>query len=135
MVVEPPTVDPGQSFSVRSAAPIPLPAKINCTVSSTTTGEKIQWNVLDVSGEVTLNLKEKFGALQLEACDEEICVETACFEYTFSNVGSGDMTVTMANRSINGGPPANLVDQVVPNPLSSGQSATVEEKVPGTYGS
>ena len=133
MAVEPSIVGPGEMFNVRNTFQGPLPAKLNCSIASTATGQVTQWNVLDVSGTVSLNLKEKYGALEVEACNEQRCIEEGCFEYTFSNVGTGDMRVVSAERSVNGLPPAELVEFVNPNPLSPTESATVEEKIPIDY--
>ena len=66
VVGSPDTVSPGGHFTVHGPAMTPLPDQINCTISSTVDGDTIQWNVLDVSGQVGLFLKDKFGALQLE---------------------------------------------------------------------
>ena len=46
---------------------------INCSLIDPD-GVKIQDNIIDVSGDVTLNLKDKFGALTVVACDELNCI-------------------------------------------------------------
>ena len=73
--VEPEVVMQGEPFTVRSSFQTPLPERINCTITSTMTGEVIQWNVLNVSGTAPLYVKEKYYALELVSCDEEVYIE------------------------------------------------------------
>jgi hypothetical protein len=61
------------------------------------------------------------------------CIEEVCLEYTFMNVGTGDMEVTTVQRTINGEETVDLVEQVSPNPLAPGESATVEECIDVDY--
>ena len=80
LAVEPTVVDPDDTFTVKSASGGQLPQTVECTLTSAETGATVQVNLIDVSGDVTLNLKDKFGALRLETCDEQMCIEEACFE-------------------------------------------------------
>ena len=126
LTIEPSQVSPEGVFSVTSSGGS-LPDKINCTLSNPDNGEKIQWNVIDVSGSTSLSLKDKFGAMTLESCDEETCIEELCYSYTMENVGSSDMTITRVFRDFDG-ETSDIVGQVETNPLAPGESTSIEEK-------
>jgi hypothetical protein len=131
--VEPVVVEPNKTFTIRSLSGGDLLSTIECTLSSTATGETVQVNTMDVSGHVSLNLKDKFGAMQLEACNEQVCIEKVCFEYTFFNIGTGDMEMTRVQRTLNGGSTVDLLSLVSPNPLAPGEWATVQDKIDVDY--
>ena len=61
------------------------------------------------------------------------CVETSFFEYTFKNIGTMNVEVVKAERTINGGAMVDLADQVSPNPLSPGQVGRIIEELSIDY--
>ena len=97
------------------------------------TGEVIQWNVLNVSGTAPLYVKEKYYALELVSCDEEVYIEEVCYEYNIQNTGNNDMTVTTVTYQIDESPAVELADLVLPNPLAPGQSSLIEQKINVDY--
>ena len=64
--VSPISLSAGEEFSVATIGDAELPPRINCTIGESD-GTVIQWNVIDVSGDVSLDLKDTFGSLQLES--------------------------------------------------------------------
>ena len=118
------TVPPDGVFTVTSPSGS-LPEAVNCTLSSTS-GSIIQENVIDTSGQVTLNLQNKFGALTVVACDQLTCVQTLTYDYSVSNVGTTQMNVTKLERIFNGVPTDLL--PYLPNPdLLPGQSTSLQD--------
>ena len=126
MNVRPTTVNPGEVFTVTSPGGGILPDKIECTIENDN-GRILQTNVIDTSNDVSLQLKDKFGALQLEACDDFTCIETVCYDIDISNVGTNNMDITVIDFDFNG-EVFNLLPQVEVNPLAPGQTTSIEVK-------
>jgi hypothetical protein len=61
------------------------------------------------------------------------CVELSFFEYTFENIGTMDVEVVSAERTINGGSMVDLADQISPNPLTPGQVGKIIEELSIDY--
>jgi hypothetical protein len=93
----PVTVGPGDSFSLND--PAGLPNVLTCIISDIN-GVVRQTIVFDASGEEELNLKDKFGGLELESCTDTSgkeldCLTEVLYVYDISNVGTNDMEVTL----------------------------------------
>lgn len=127
----PDSIEPGDEFTVTSlgGASMPLPDKIFCSIEEDM--DVLQSNIIDVSGNERLDLKDTFGALQLEACNENDCVKDVTLTYTITNVGDVDMSVTSVIGQVinmdmvNNDAVFELVDMVMPNPVLVGQSVMV----------
>ena len=78
-----------------------LPPMITCSVFSIT-GEILQSLTVDASGSTDLFLKDKFGSLTLEACDEQDCISEVTYIYTLQNNGAVDIEVTKFERDREG---------------------------------
>ena len=102
-----------------------LSDSINCTLISKGTNEPLQWNYIDTSGNSALNLKQAFGALQLESCADQVCVQEVFFLNIIDNVGTDFMTVTLFRILITDTDPTDLTALVTPNPLPAGQRYTL----------
>jgi len=98
---------------------------ITCTFSDDT--GPIQEVTINTSGSVNLELKDKFGAMTVESCDDITCIEELCYLYNFANVGSSDMEITVAERYFNG-EIFDLLPFVPINPLAPGETTSIEEK-------
>eukprot|EP00977_Amphora_coffeiformis_P030378 scaffold46582_cov214-Amphora_coffeaeformis.AAC.2 len=127
----PSIVSPGDEFVVSTTTTdVTLPDKISCTIGEGTT--VYQTNVIDVSGEVRLELKDTFGTLQLQSCDDDDCVEEVIITYTVTNIGPVDMNVTSVlgqvinNDTVSNDEIVELVEFVNPNPVPVGQIATTK---------
>ena len=130
MDVTPSTVAPLGTITVTAPGGGSLPDKISCDLSQN--GQIMQTNVIDTSGDVNLNLRDKFGALQLESCDSEgtpelSCFETACYNVNIENVGTNDMDITIVDFDFNGDV-ESLLDDLDVTTLTPGQSTSVEVK-------
>jgi archaellin len=86
----------------------------------------LQWNLFDVSGLENLSLKEKYGAMELEGCDDQLCLEPVTLRYTIDNVGQSPMTVTSMGGT-NNGVPFDCLGDVDPNPIPVGDSVTFDK--------
>ena len=122
------TVNPGQEFYVNPQVGGPIPTPVNCTISNLD-GDLLQWNLMDLSGDCNLDVKDSFGSLVLESCDETDCLINATLTYIIFNTGDTDMEVLNVTGQVNSEEPFQLVDDVVPNPIPEGASVTVFETV------
>jgi hypothetical protein len=119
-------VYPGAPFSVQNTNGAALPDTIGCTI--TASGVTLQQNTLDTSGGVSLALGDKFGAMQLEGCDDLSCTERLSYAIDIENVGEVPMEVTVADLELNGNV-LRLVDGLGANPLDPGVSAGLVQSV------
>ena len=120
------TVSSGDEFIVSRSSGAPLPESITCNVY-TAPDTVLQRNTINLGG--PLHLKEKYGSLQVESCDGQICLHTGTLLYTIFNEGSHSMTVKSITRTREGEPTADLVENLTPNPLALGGTATVSEEI------
>jgi hypothetical protein len=123
MVVEPSTIEPGQSFTVSSPDNGALPEKIECTLLDGQT--PVQINVIDTSGNVDLQLGDRFGALQLETCDDITCREVVCYVIEIQNVGTVSLDISKVEFTLED-ETANLLEQVEDSSLDPGQFTSLE---------
>lgn len=84
---------------------------IRCSVTSTNEMILYQEVTLNTSGDVNLLLGNKFGGLQLQASDDQDCIECIKWIYTFDNIGSTPMTITVVDHTFNG-ITDSLIDQL-----------------------
>ena len=124
--VEPAVVSTNGSFLVRTQGGEPLPERIECSIGSMQ-GVSIQTNVFDVSGTVSLNLGDNFGALQVEGCSEKTCRSILCYGITLSNTGSVEMDVTRL-EFLFGQSVVDIASNVQPSTILPGQQIVLEEK-------
>ena len=117
------TVVPGDIITVSQVGG--LTDIITCTVEGAD-GTLYQTITINTSGDVNLHLGEKFGSLQLQACDDQDCIESVTWYYTFENIGSTPMTITVADRTRND-ITDSLRDQLPTLQLDIGQSAGISE--------
>jgi len=141
MVVTPGLVPVGGSFTVSNDGD-PLPDKLDC-VFFAQTGEKNQQVIIDVSGDINLELTDVFGSFTLISCapddQEQTCIETLHYDIDIENTGSVEMEIIVADFLFNGGtgsllpisslPPVPSLLPVSPNPLPVGQTINLMPKV------
>lgn len=65
----------------------------------------------DTSG---LELKDKFGSLTLESCQDEDCLVPVEWEYTVVNTGNVDIAISTLERGCNGDF-RNLIEDIPPD--------------------
>ena len=121
------TVDGETLFTVTPVGGGSFPEAINCTINNEINGQPLQWNFINTSG-AELNLKEAYGALQLESCDDQVCLQEVFFRSFLDNIGGADMNVTLVNITIPGQDPYDLAF-LVDNPLVPGEQFTVVDIV------
>eukprot|EP00977_Amphora_coffeiformis_P000836 scaffold178_cov163-Amphora_coffeaeformis.AAC.10 len=123
--VFPATVASGDEFTViGSETASVLPETIRCIIKDMN-GYDLQRNLIQTTG--PLHLKEKYGSLQVQMCDDQDCLQTATMTYTVHNEGVGSMTVVAVTREQTGEDPKDLVSQLSSNPLVVGGRATATE--------
>jgi hypothetical protein len=100
LVVEPPMIPIGGVFTV-SAPNGSLPDKVDCILLDSAENQ-IQQVGIDTSGDVSLKLRDEFGAFTLLGCGEsgmpgaQSCLDTLTYNIKISNVGSVELDVTAA---------------------------------------
>jgi hypothetical protein len=101
LTVIPSSVEEGDIFTVLSnVANGTIPDSIDC-IYLDGGKTKIQQNIIETSGDVSLNLKEKFGAFTLMSCDSgsiggsgvKTCLETLSYVVDISNVGPVELEI------------------------------------------
>lgn len=127
LVVQPETLNPGQSFAVSTSTGKALPDKIECRLQNPN-GELVQVNIIDVSGSISLDLGDRFGALRLESCDLLTCRETITFITEIINVGNVSAVITKVDMTLNGNT-ASFIEQITNNPLNSRETTSLQPKV------
>ena len=125
MVVEPEIVLPGQTFTVTTQGDGALPEKLGCTLYTPEDQNMLQTVIIDTSGNVPLNLMDSFGALKVDACDDNRCIEDVMYTMTLNNCGAADMDISFVRFTINGFS-QDLTAQVPVSVLPSGSTTRFE---------
>jgi hypothetical protein len=102
-----------------------LPGEVTCSVFATD-GTVLQKFMINTSGQVDLFLKDKFGSLELLACDDKDCVLDLTYTYTVFNTGSVSVTVTKF-ESERDGETSNLLLGLEPTEIPAGSSSSQRE--------
>jgi hypothetical protein len=130
LVVEPPVVEPGATFSVTSPSGGALPNKVDC-IFTDMDDTILQQVVIDASGDVQIDLMDEFGAFTLLSCElpssppgGQSCLEILTYTVDISNIGSVDMDVTVIDF-IFGGATNDLLGELDTTTVSPGDSTTV----------
>ena len=125
------TASIGGSISVQDSTSDTLPDVLVCVVTNAN-GSELQTLTINTSGEVELNLSDKYGLLEVEGCDVEgmpaqKCIVPVVYTYTLANVGTNQMDIMLLER-IRNGDTVDLTEQVTDrNPLFPGDTATAME--------
>lgn len=101
MQVMPSQVSPGDYFSVSKRSVGELPTRIRCAIISTTENQVFQQIEFDTSGDVELDLKDRFGAMQVEGCDSKKCFEDWTYLTTVRNTNTTDVMLLQLNLDLN----------------------------------
>ena len=104
-----------------------LPTVLECVVTNIDGSTTYQEVTVNTSGEVDLSLKDTFGSLQVESCDDSDCITTVTYSYTMTNIGTTSMTITVLERERNGDT-SDFIDSVDPKELAVGQLSIVTEE-------
>ena len=124
--VEPNVVGRGDRVRITNPSVGPLPKRLSCAIADSTNNVILQGVVLDTSGNVQLDLKDKYGALQLEGCDSKKCFDRWTFTSSVKNIGTTDLVLRQFELDVafeSSSDPVNLLDGSV-NPLLPVGSAT-----------
>jgi len=115
------TVDVGDRVTIprRNA---PATDLITCNIDSV--GNAVQQTLIIDTG--MLSLKDTFGSLRLESCDEQSCLVPVTYTYEISNVGDTPMAITLVTRT-RGTSTANLIGLLEETDLDAGESTVVRE--------
>lgn len=133
VVVTPPEVAPGGVVSVERSGDDPLSFFLNCTIRDTG-NNLLQWSLIDPTGDFDLNLKDTYGALQLESCDDLTCLEPATLRFDITNGSSDPVTITQfsdfiaavdLSGNIKGGP-RDLINALSSQVIAGMSSIAVE---------
>lgn len=123
------TVSIGDFIDIQSPNGEVLPDTVQCIVMGAQ-GQEIQNVIFDTSGNVDLFLKDKFGMLELEACQVgeagQDCIVPVIYSFLLSNEGEIDMDITTLERTRNG-ETEDLLSLVPDTTLTPGEQTTVVE--------
>eukprot|EP00977_Amphora_coffeiformis_P005168 scaffold1112_cov92-Amphora_coffeaeformis.AAC.4 len=120
IALAPSTVGPGDLIVVDLTSTEFDTEIMNCTVGNGTdslSGPIFQWNLIDVSGLINLNVKETFGVFGIESCDDIVCPQPTQFRIDVANPSStgGNIDVTRLEANVNGGEVTDLINLLQPN--------------------
>ena len=87
MDVEPSVVPPGGIVVITNANVGPLPTTVSCVIANSNTNVVLQAVKFDTSGKVELDLKDRYGALEVEGCDDLQCRENFIYKTIVTNNG------------------------------------------------
>ena len=121
--VEPSVLQQGSHFTI-TASSNELPEKVECTIYDEF-DQILQTNIIDTSGSVSLHLKEKYGFLEVEACDEQSCIQKLELEFLIENMGKHDVTISDILVTYGSKDTLNLGDKA--GVVSPGETTTVDE--------
>jgi len=114
------TVTVGDTFTV-ALGNAPDTDSISCAILSDSILK--QTLVVDTT---MLTLKDKFGSLQLESCDEQSCLVPITYTYDIRNIGDTPMEVTSVTRT-RGTSTVDLIGIVEERNLDVGESTVARE--------
>lgn len=103
-----------------------LSSTLMCAIASIDGSTFYQTVTLDTSGTVDLYLGNEFGSLQLQACDDQDCIEEVTYFYLLENVGSTPMTITVLDRTRDG-VTESFLDRLPTTELDIDESTVVTE--------
>ena len=100
------TVREGETIVIQGPDGGCLPDEVTCTINDSMDGSTCQSVTFDTSGDVALNLKDKFGKLTVEGCDngaEELdCRVEVDYLYILSNTSPDPVTALTMVRDCDG---------------------------------
>jgi len=95
MHVGPNAVSLGDRFTVENlVANFRLPNKLACSIFDDAGQKELQAIVMDTSGNVELDIGDRFGAFRLEGCSGDSCVQNVTYTVVLTNIGSSNLVVT-----------------------------------------
>ena len=111
-----------------------LPDVVSCEIRSSLDTDVIYQAVsFDASGSIELNLQDRFGSLEVEACSTDTtrldCLTTVCVEYVIQNVGTNDATVIELTRALQGSEAENIFSFLAITELARGERTEAIEKI------
>ena len=132
LVVEPPNVPQGGVFTISAPSGGSLPAKVDCIILGPSETQ-LQQVVVDTSGDVSLNLRDEFGAFTLLACGDDnavggvqSCLASLSYTIDINNVGPVPMEITVA-EFIFDGVTTTFVSDIDTN-VQPGEASTVQTR-------
>lgn len=121
-------VSVGQTFTVTNDAPRqPLPREVVCEIVEPEGGEKRQCVTIATRGAEELFLKDVFGSLRVERCDNKSCSIPIAYTYTLENVGQTSMTIDRFQLT-RGGSTEDLLDEIDDKDLEFGETRVLRDE-------
>lgn len=120
----------GQAFDVDVPMDQELPYSLECTLSDSITGVVVQRTIIGMGSSLDgpVQLKNTFGSLQIEGCDNVQCLQHVDLEYAVQNDGASDMWIDSLQRKFDGDDQKEEIKHLLTtNPLASGDTDLVRE--------
>jgi hypothetical protein len=128
MTVTPGSLSTGETLTVSNPTGGPLPVGLSCTIADAeNTNQRRQVVEIDTSGLVELDLKDRYGALQVEACDESTCLESVTFAVEVTNASPNATDVTELNLRFDG-VTSDMLQGATPSLLPRGSATFTDER-------
>ena len=121
------TVTEGEEITISAPPGGTLPDDITCTLGPSG-GDLCQTVTINTSGDVDLQLKDKFGSLELVSCDENDCFTDVTYVYDLVNVGEIDMTINKADITFKENAPVSILDMFPTLVLAPTESTSVTDQ-------
>jgi hypothetical protein len=135
LLVAPAAVQQGEIFTVTpNATSGILPNNIDC-IYIDEESKKIQQNIINTSGNIPLNLNEKFGAFTLLSCDlgappggssVKTCLDTLSFMIDIANVGPVELEIEQLDFTLSDGTTTSFLGDIDNPILSPSNSLALE---------
>lgn len=117
----------GDEFSIEAPNGGDLPSVIQCIVFETQGSTILQTVTFFTNNDVDLYLKDRFGSLRLEACDNYDCTVDITYFYEITNIGDSQLSIVGLEVTHNGNPHV-LLDDVEDKELPPGEFTIAREK-------
>ena len=100
MDVTPNVVMVGGRILITNANVGPLPDRVSCVIANSSTNRVHQVIVINTSGDLELDLKDRYGALEVDGCDSLQCSDTWTWSTSVVNTGTTSATVNQLTYNL-----------------------------------
>ena len=129
LTVSPSILSSGEELTVTPTTASTIPEFVSCTVYSLNDGsfDAALQRVL-ISTSEPFYLKETYGSLQVQSCDDEVCLQEVTFTYTVTNDGETTAEVTELIRDCDlVTDPSDIFSLLTQTTLAPGESGSYSE--------
>jgi hypothetical protein len=120
------TIKEGSEITISAPDGAILPEDITCMIGPS--GRDVcQTVTINTSGNIDLQLKDRFRSLELMSCDENNCFTDVTYVYNLHNIGQSDITITKADTKFKDNAPESILDQFLNLVLAPNETTSVTD--------